>query len=326
MANIMVLGGLGFIGSHLVDRLIDAGETVIVLDAMKTGSNIKNCNSKARYIFEDLVDFRWDDFFFNNNVDEIYHLAAESHVDRAIKDPQPFIDSNITGTYRLFHALTKELGGRSRGMMYELPGTDPRKIKVLLFSTDEVMGELATGSFKEDDPTLPKNMYSMTKQAQEGIARSYYHSDNVQVITTRCSNIYGPRQNKEKLLPTIIRNAKFDNKIPVYGDGQQVREWTHVSDAVDGAIFAMENGNINETYHIGSAIEKVNLDVVEFVLKEMGKPESLINYVTDRKGHDKRYALSVDKMNKMGWKAKVGFEDGIKETIEWYKKNPRWGF
>lgn len=166
----------------------------------------------------------------------------------------------------------------------------------------------------------------MTKQAQEGIARSYYHSDNVQVITTRCSNIYGPRQGREKFLPTIIRSVQNNRKIPIYKPGNQVREWTHVSDAVDGAIFAMTNGKINETYHIGSAIEKQNLDVVKFVLSEMNKDDSLISYVEDRKGHDKRYALSVDKMNQMGWKAKVSFEDGIRETIEWYKKNPRWEY
>lgn len=308
--KILVTGGLGFIGSHLVDRLIQLGNQVSVLDGLKDGSNISFANSKAIYYNIDLKDKSsvWN-FIENNKFDQIYHLASESHVDRAIKDPQPFIDSNITGTYNLFSGIIR----------YQ-PTT-----RVLLFSTDEVMGELESGSFKENDPTLPKNMYSMTKQAQEAIARSYYYSDKLQVVTSRCSNIYGPRQSQEKFLPTIISSIQAKNtgkRIPIYGDGKQVREWTYVSDAVEGAIFIMKHGNLNDVYHIGSSIEKQNLEVVKFVIDQFKEDYSQrTTHVEDRKGHDKRYSLCVDKLNKMGWKSKIQFEEGIKETIKWFKDN-----
>jgi len=301
--QVLVTGGLGFIGSHLVDKLIEQNYNVVVLDGLKIGSNIANSNVKAKYEICDLADVNAvADVLHKYQFDQIYHLAAESHVDRAIANAQPFIDSNITGTLNLYKTIKL---------------AQP-KSKILLFSTDELMGELEKGSFKEEDPTLPKNLYSMTKQAQEAIARSYFYSDNIQTITSRCSNIYGPRQ-QEKLLPTIIKSIQTNSSIPIYGDGMQVREWTHVSDAASGAIFVMNNGEIGQTYHIGSGIEKHNINVVKFVIQEMQSSESLIKYVEDRKGHDKRYSLCVDKVNSMGWNAKVSFEEGVKQTIKWYQ-------
>lgn len=308
--KILVTGGLGFIGSHLTDKLVEQNHEVHVVDALKTGSDIKNMNSKAQYFLQDLCEEeKLEDLFKSNQYDQIYHLAAESHVDRSIKDAQPFINSNITGTYNLFKAIEKT--------------QDKSKLRFLLFSTDELMGELTTGSFKEEDPCYPKNLYSMTKQAQEAIARSYYAMYGINIVTTRCSNIYGPRQFQEKFLPTIIRSLLQDKKIPVYGKGDQWREWTWVKDACEAAIFIMQNGQSNQIYHIGSGIEKQNIDVVNFVIKEMQKDSSFIEYVADRLGHDKRYSLCVDKVNKMGWKAQVDFEVGFKETIEWFIKNPR---
>jgi len=309
--KVLVTGSLGFIGSHLTDALIELGYEVVGLDGLKTGSSIENVNTKATYEIIDLFDKEMVlKCFQKYQFDQIFHLAAESHVDRSIQNAQPFIDSNITGTYNLYEAvkLTQDLS----------------KLKVLLFSTDELMGQLTVGSFKEEDLCQPKNLYSMTKQAQEAIARSYFFSNNIQTITSRCSNIYGPRQFTEKFLPTIITSIQQQKPIPIYGSGNQVREWSFVKDAVNAAIFVIENGNANEVYHIGSGIEKPNIDVVKFVLGEMKASEDLISYVQDRLGHDVRYSLCVDKVNKMGWKHKVSFEEGFKHTIEWYQENERY--
>jgi len=304
--KILVTGGLGFIGSHLVDKLVMSGHDVDVIDAQKTGSNVAFSNAKARYYNIDLGidESKIAELFRSNAYEQVFHLAAESHVDRAIKDANPFIRSNINGTYNLFKVLSA---------MKTAP-------KVLLFSTDEVMGELENGTFSEKDPTAPKNMYSMTKLAQEGIARSYFHSDGVQVITTRCSNVYGPRQHKEKFLPVILNSIYNNRAIPLYGDGKNVREWTYVEDAVDAAIFTMKSFQPNDIVHIGSGIEQTNLDVVKTVIKKLEKSEDLISFVGDRKGHDKRYALDVSKINKKGWRAKYNFDRGLDLTIKWFKE------
>lgn len=307
MQKILVTGGAGFIGSHLVDRLVLEGNKVDVLDAFKIGSNLKNCNSLATYHKIDLANKKAvEDLFNKNKFDQIYNLAAESHVDRSIEDAQPFIDSNITGTYNLFKAIV---------------GSSSKQAKILHFSTDEVMGEILTGSFKESDPTPAKNLYSMTKLAQEGIARSFYHSDQLNVVVSRCSNIYGPRQASEKLLPKTILNLLNGGNAKIYGTGNNIREWTMVEDAVDAAIFIMANATPFEIVHIGTGIEKENIEVVDFLLSNLGLDKSSLEFVADRKGHDLRYSIDFQKITNMGWKHRTSFEEGIKKTLEWYKQN-----
>lgn len=307
MLRVLVTGGAGFIGSNLVDRLIADGFLVDVLDAFKVGSNPKNCNKFATYHKIDLADKKSvEELFSKNRFDQVYHLASESHVDRSIQDAQPFIDSNITGTYNLFRILAS---------------SDSNHAKILMFSTDEVMGELVNGSFKELDPTPAKNLYSMTKLAQEGIARSFYYTDRLNVIVSRCSNIYGPRQASEKLLPKAILNLLNGKKVPIYGTGKNVREWTFVEDAVDAAIFIMKHGKPFEIIHIGTGIEKENIEVVDFLLSNLGLDKSSLEFVADRKGHDLRYSIDFQKITNMGWKHRTSFEEGIKKTLEWYKQN-----
>lgn len=307
MLRVLVTGGAGFIGSNLVDRLIADGFLVDVLDAFKVGSNPKNCNKFATYHKIDLADKKSvEELFSKNRFDQVYHLASESHVDRSIQDAQPFIDSNITGTYNLFRILAS---------------SDSNHAKILMFSTDEVMGELVSGSFKELDPTPAKNLYSMTKLAQEGIARSFYYTDRLNVIVSRCSNIYGPRQASEKLLPKAILNLLNGKKVPIYGTGKNVREWTFVEDAVDAAIFIMKHGKPFEIIHIGTGIEKENIEVVDFLLSNLGLDKSSLEFVADRKGHDLRYSIDFQKITNMGWKHRTSFEEGIKKTLEWYKQN-----
>lgn len=314
MSKILVTGGCGFIGSNLVAELLAQNHEVFVIDALKIGSNLKNLPSNPNLNFYkiDLCDLENLKKFFkkHNDISHVYHLASESHVDRSIDSSLPFTMSNCVGTDNLFNCIRKYL---------------PNVEKILLFSTDEVLGALSNEDrgWVETDSIMPRNPYSSGKAFQEHLARSFINTYKMPFVITRCSNIYGKNQYPEKLLPVVINSLRDGRKVPVYGDGQQMREWTEVSDAVSAAIFVMEKGVIGETYHMGSEIEKVNIDVVKFICRFMHKNfDKSVEYVADRLGHDKRYSLDTSKLKNLGWSPLVSFEEGMNQTIKWYLDNP----
>ena len=237
------------------------------------------------------------------------NFAAESHVDRSIKDPEIFIKSNVLGTQVLLNAA-KEFGVE----------------KYIQISTDEVYGTLgASGYFTENSPLQPNSPYSASKAGGDLITRAYYETFGLPLNITRCSNNYGPYQFPEKLIPLMISNSLEDKKLPVYGDGKNIRDWLHVYDHCTAIDLVLHEGKLGEVYNIGGNNEKQNIDIVKLILKELGKDESLIEFVTDRLGHDRRYAIDSKKIQTdLGWKPKYTFEIGIKETITWYLDNPDW--
>ncbi len=237
------------------------------------------------------------------------HLAAESHVDRSILDPQAFLQTNVMGTFTLLE-LSKRYGIK-------------RFINV---STDEVYGELGEeGSFTEESPLRPNSPYSASKASQDMLGRAYWRTYGLPVITVRPSNNYGPWQYPEKLLPVIILRAITDRRVPVYGDGRNVREWLYVEDCAEAILMVLEKGSPGEIYNIGSGEERRNIDVVKEVLRLLKKPEELIEFIKDRPGHDFRYSMKTDKIrNEIGWRPKTGFNEGLHKTVRWYLEHRRW--
>ena len=244
-----------------------------------------------------------------HRVDAVMHLAAESHVDRSILGPEVFITSNVLGTQQLLEAA------RQRGVK-----------RFLMVSTDEVYGSLGpTGYFTETSPLQPSSPYSSSKASADLVALAYHHTFKMDVVVTRCSNNYGRYQFPEKLIPLMVVNALHDKPLPVYGDGGNVRDWLHVEDHCHALLLALEQGRAGEVYNIGGGAERKNLDIVKGILGLLGKPESLIQFVTDRPGHDRRYAIDPSKAKaELGWKPSNTFEQGLEETVRWYVDNPRW--
>jgi len=325
----LVTGGAGFIGSNFIEFLMNfSNDNVINIDKLTYAGNLDNLKSvenNSRYIFlkGDICDTSFiDNLFKNYNITKVYHFAAESHVDNSITGPKTFIDTNIVGTFNLIHAAyTKWMDGP--GQLKE----EFLKARFLHISTDEVYGTLGeTGLFTESTPYAPNSPYSASKAASDMLVRSYFHTYNFPVITTNCSNNYGPHQHKEKLIPTIIRKALSGEKIPIYGDGKNVRDWLYVLDHCKGIKLALENGTLGETYNIGGKNERQNIYIATMIcdiLDEMQPKESpykeQISYVSDRPGHDFRYAIDASKIeNELGWEAQENFETGIRKTISWY--------
>lgn len=315
MEKILITGGAGFIGSNFVRYMLDKHENyeIINLDALTYCGNLENLsgienNSNYTFIKGNITDKELVNDI-TPDIDYIINFAAESHVDRSIEDPEIFIKSNILGTQVLLDAAKK----------YEIK-------KYLQVSTDEVYGSLGkTGYFKEDTPLAPNSPYSASKAGADLMVRAYNETFGLPVNITRCSNNYGPYQFPEKLIPLMISNALENKSLPVYGDGMNIRDWLHVYDHCTAIDLVLHEGKMGEVYNIGGNNEKTNIEIVKLILKNLRKDESLIKYVKDRLGHDRRYAIDSSKIQEeLGWKPKYTFETGITETIEWYLKNEEW--
>ena len=329
--QLLLTGGLGFIGSNLVRYFLQQHPdySIINLDAVTYAGhpeNLSEVESNPRYKFvkgsiEDanLVDEIISGRKFGK-IDGVINLAAESHVDRSIVDPSVFVRTNVLGTQILLDATLRH--GK-----ITLPNGDQKwTIRYLQVSTDEVYGSLGpTGLFTEETALQPNSPYSSSKAGADLVCRAYFHTFGMPVLTTRCSNNYGPYQHPEKLIPLFITNLMANRTVPVYGDGLNVRDWLHVEDHCRAIDVVFHKGVPGEVYNVGGNNERKNIDITKLIIKEMGKTESSIQYVEDRLGHDRRYAIDPTKMqNELGWTPKHTFETGIKSTIEWYKQNPAW--
>ena len=315
--RVLVTGGAGFIGSNFVRLALGSGlpgvSEVMVLDKLTYAGVEENLNlvtSKPGFAFVrgDICDAALVTSLLNE-VDAVVNFAAESHVDRSINSAAEFVKTNVAGVQVLLDAI-KATG---------------RKIRFVQVSTDEVYGSIETGSWNEECPLLPNSPYSASKAGGELLARAYHRTHGMDVVVTRCSNNYGPYHFPEKLIPLFITNLLEGKKVPVYGNGKNVRDWLHVDDHCRGIHAALMNGKSGEVYNIGGGRELTNLEITHLILEAMGADESSIEYVEDRKGHDLRYSVDWTKINReLGYEPQVKFEDGLRETIEWYHNNRAW--
>jgi dTDP-glucose 4,6-dehydratase len=331
MKNILVTGGAGFIGANFVPYFIanNPDYHLVNLDALTYAGNLENVAEVAnheRYTFVkgDIVDGEFiKNLFEQYQFHDVIHFAAESHVDNSISGPEAFIKTNVLGTFNLLDTARKLW--MSAPNQYKEEFVNARFHHV---STDEVYGTLGEiGLFEETTPYAPNSPYSASKAGSDMIVRSYFHTYGMNVVTSNCSNNYGPKQHNEKLIPTIIRKALAGENIPIYGDGKNVRDWLYVLDHCKGIELAFKTGKSGETYNIGGRNERNNLQIVDTVCtilndlkpKATGKYQDQITFVKDRPGHDLRYAIDATKIEtELGWKADENFETGIKKTIEWY--------
>jgi dTDP-glucose 4,6-dehydratase len=333
MHTILVTGGAGFIGSNFIPYFIENNPNyhIINLDLLTYAGNLENISeleNHPRYTFVqgDICDRNFiEELFQKYQFHDVIHFAAESHVDNSISGPEAFIKTNVLGTFNLLDTARKLW--MSAPNQYNPDFINARFHHV---STDEVYGTLGeTGLFEETTAYSPNSPYSASKAGSDMIVRSYFHTYGMNVVTTNCSNNYGPKQHDEKLIPTIIRKALKGENIPIYGDGKNVRDWLYVLDHCKGIELAFKTGKSGETYNIGGRNERNNLYIVDTVCsilnelqpKSEGKYQDQITFVTDRPGHDLRYAIDATKIeNELGWKADENFETGIKKTIIWYLK------
>ena len=330
MKTILVTGGAGFIGSNFVHYMLDKTEDKIVnLDALTYAGNLNNLNDiqeSKRYHFikgdikdKDLVEV----LFQKYNIDTVVNFAAESHVDRSIEQPDLFLTTNILGTQVLLDAA-KNAWNVHGNDKYSKEYRDG--VKFLQVSTDEVYGALGkTGMFVEMMPLQPNSPYSASKASADLLVRAYHETYGLPVNITRCSNNYGPYQFPEKLIPLMINNCLHDKSLPVYGDGMQVRDWLHVQDHCSAIATVLQKGQDGEVYNIGGNNEKANIEIVKLIIAALNKDESLIQYVKDRPGHDRRYAIDNTKITtELDWAPSYTFEQGIEETIQWYLAHQQW--
>lgn len=315
MKKLLVTGGAGFIGSCFIRHILNkySDYKVINLDILTYAGNLENLNDienspNYTFVHGNICDKRLVRDLISQ-ADWVVNFAAESHVDRSITGPEIFIETNVQGTLNLLQAC-KEVGIE----------------KYLQVSTDEVYGTLGkTGYFTETTPIEPNSPYSASKAGADLLVRAYYETYKLPALITRCSNNYGPYQYPEKLVPFFISQLLKGEKVPVYGDGLNVRDWLYVYDHCEAIDTVLHKGKIGEVYNIGGHNEKTNIEITKIVLKAMGKDESSIKYVEDRLGHDKRYAIDNTKIQtELGWKPSLTFEEGIKLTIDWYLKNQAW--
>ncbi|WP_334078989.1 dTDP-glucose 4,6-dehydratase [Microbulbifer sp. M83] len=350
--KLLVTGGAGFIGANFVHHWLQQypGDSVVVLDALTYAGNrssLKSLESDSGFTFVhgDICDTTLvEELLINHGLDTIVHFAAESHVDRSISGPDAFLETNIIGTHSLLKAAKK--------VWIDLPvadGLDPVDHRFHHVSTDEVYGTLEPEdpAFSESTAYAPNSPYSASKAASDHLVRAYHHTFGLQVTTSNCSNNYGPYHYPEKLIPLIITNILRDQPIPVYGDGKQVRDWLYVEDHARGIDLVLQKGKIGENYNIGGHNEWLNIDIVNLVCHLMdeafmadnslaskypeaisaaaGKSCELVQFVTDRPGHDRRYAIDARKSRKeLGYKPWESFESGIRKTVSWYLSNPQW--
>ncbi|MEK7433144.1 MAG: dTDP-glucose 4,6-dehydratase [Cyanobacteriota bacterium] len=311
--KILVTGGAGFIGSEFVRQGIEKGLEIVVVDKITYAGDLKRLEKiqdKISFYKTDITNKEFlEHIFEKEKPDVVVHWAAESHVDRSILDATPFIDTNVKGTQILLDCAKK----------YKIQ-------KFINIATDEVYGDLGEeGQFFEHTPLNPSSSYSVSKTSADMLGRAYLRTFDLPVITVRPSNNYGFWQYPEKLLPVVIIKALNNQKIPIYGQGLNIREWLYVSDCANGVFNIIEKAKIGEIYNIGSGQERRNIDVVKTVLKIMGKSEDLIEFVKDRLGHDFRYSLNFDKIqNELDWKPTVMFDEGMEKTVKWYLDNIDW--
>ncbi len=311
--KILVTGGAGFIGSNFIRHILNRypDYKITNLDKLTYAGNLDNLkdienNENYKFIKGDICDKELVNELMPN-IDIVVHFAAETHVDRSIKDPTAFIETDVKGTFLLLDAAKKN-----------------NIKKFIHISTDEVYGQVLKGSFKETDMLNPRNPYSASKAGADRLAYSFFCTYNLPVIITRSSNNYGPYQYPEKVMPLFITNLIENKKVPLYGDGLNVRDWIYVLDNVEAIDFIMHNGKIGEVYNIGGGNELTNIEMTKIILKEMEKDESNIEYVKDRPGHDRRYSIDCKKINSLGWKPRFDFNEAMKETIKWYKDKEVW--
>ena len=317
MMNVLVTGGAGFIGSNFINYILEERDdfNIINLDKLTYAGNLENLvlsESKKNYHFikGDIINAELVTYLFQKyEIKYVINFAAESHVDRSILGSEVFFRSNVLGTNVLLEASRK----------FEVK-------KFLQVSTDEVYGSLdAEGLFTENTPLHPNSPYSASKASADMMALSFHHTYGLPVVITRCSNNYGPFQFPEKLIPLMIINTLNNKKLPVYGDGMNVRDWIYVIDHNRAVESVLENGKDGEVYNIGANTEMPNIKIVGLILKELGKSEDMIEYVKDRPGHDRRYAIDSTKIeSELGWKPEYNFEDAVSQTIKWYLDNKQW--
>jgi len=332
--TLLVTGGAGFIGSNFVLSAVAQGRTVVNLDALTYAGNLGNLasiSSDPRHIFvhgdinhRELVEA----LFAEHKPSAIVHFAAESHVDRSIAGPEAFLKTNIDGTFTLLRA--------ARAYFESLTGEAKSRFRFLHVSTDEVYGTLspADPAFHEDTPYAPNSPYAASKAASDHLVRAWHHTYGLPTLVTNCSNNYGPFQFPEKLIPLMISNALAGKPLPIYGDGQQIRDWLYVRDHCSAILTVLASGRVGETYNVGGGNQRSNLEVVTTLcaLLDELRPNSphcphidLLTYVQDRPGHDRRYAIDARKLeSELGWHAKESFETGLRKTVQWYLDNSAW--
>ncbi len=313
MKRLLVTGGAGFIGSNFVRYTLSRYPQyeIVVLDKLTYAGNLANlagvaANPNYRFVKGDIGDQQLVEGLVTE-VDAIVNFAAETHVDRSIMDAGSFIDTDVHGTFVLLEAARKH-----------------RIERFLQVSTDEVYGDIPAGSSLEDDPMRPRSPYSASKAGGEMMVKAYHVTYELPVLITRGSNNYGPYQYPEKLIPVLITNALDGQELPIYGDGQQIRDWLYVMDHCTGIDVVLHHGEVGEAYNVGGGNERVNLDIATQVLELLGKPRSMLRFVKDRPGHDRRYSLDCGKIRRLGWEPARNFEEGLAETVRWYVENEAW--
>jgi len=317
--NVLVTGAAGFIGANFAEYFVNKHPdyNVIVLDKLTYAGNLDNLKKvmdKITFVKGDICDFEFVlDLFKKYDINGVIHFAAESHVDNSIKNPFVFTHTNVIGTHTLLEAAKQVWGEGSPN-------------KFVHISTDEVYGSLKEdGYFTETSPIKPSSPYSSSKASSDLVALAYKETYKMNVNVTNCSNNYGPYQHNEKLIPHMIKLALKDEKLPVYGEGLNIRDWLYVEDHCEAIDLVFHKGVSGERYNIGGHNERRNIQIVKLILQRLGKSEDLIEHVADRKGHDYRYAIDPTKIkNELGWEPKTKFEDGIVKTIDWYLENPDW--
>ncbi|ASJ05731.1 dTDP-glucose 4,6-dehydratase [Thermococcus barossii] len=313
--RLLVTGGMGFIGSNFIRYILEKHPDweVINLDKLGYGSNpvnLKDIEDDPRYRFGkgDIADFELVKELIKK-VDAVVNFAAESHVDRSISSPEHFLRSNVIGVYTILEAIRK---------------FNP-EVRLVHISTDEVYGDILRGSFTEEDRLMPSSPYSATKAASDVLVLGWARTYSLNASITRCTNNYGPYQFPEKLIPKTIIRASMGLKIPIYGTGQNVRDWLYVLDHVEAIELVLREGERREIYNISAGEEKTNIEVVKTILRTMGKDEDMIEFVEDRPGHDLRYSLDSSKIREqLGWRPRHKFEEGIEKTVKWYLENEAW--
>lgn len=313
--NILVTGGAGFIGSNFVNRLFSGSynlsfDNVFVLDSLTYAGSLSNIELEVRensrfHFIQDSINNSQVVGELVNQVDLIINFAAESHVDKSIEDPELFVETNVLGVTNILNALARKGTGR-----------------LVQVSTDEVYGSIETGSWDENFPVSPNSPYSASKAAADLLCQAFNRTFGVDVVITRCSNNYGPRQYPEKLIPLAIKKLLSGHNVPIYGDGQQAREWIHVDDHCSGIALVSQQGKAGEIYNIGSGLELKNIDLISLIIAEMGLNNDRIDFVKDRLGHDLRYSVNYDKIySELNYQPQVDFRNGLKTTVAWYVNN-----